>query len=55
MIRFRPAREEDVPEVLALLTDDAPGRGREHRSGAAHLAAVHRMQGEPTIACPPFP
>lgn len=46
MIRFRPANAEDVPAVVALLTDDVLGAGRERQADAAYLAAFHRMRDE---------
>lgn len=46
MIRFRPATADDVPEVVALLTDDVLGAAREGREARAYLAAFGRMLAE---------
>ena len=46
MITFREATRDDVPRVLALLTDDDLGRGRENQDTAAYLDAFDRMQAE---------
>lgn len=43
---FRPARRDDVPEVMALLADDMLGRGRELAAPARYLAAFDAMQRE---------
>lgn len=46
MIRFRLARREDVPAVLALLVDDVLGQSREDTDMAPYFAAFDRMQAE---------
>ncbi|MCB2137473.1 MAG: GNAT family N-acetyltransferase [Rhodobacteraceae bacterium] len=46
MIRFREATREDVPAVVALLTDDALGATREGDDIAGYLEAFDRMQTE---------
>jgi ribosomal protein S18 acetylase RimI-like enzyme len=46
MIAFRNATQDDVPEVVALLTDDALGATREGSGMEAYLAAFERMQAE---------
>ena len=46
MIRFRPATRADVPAIMALLTDDVLGRGREGADPAPYLAAFDAMQAE---------
>ena len=46
MVRFRLARREDVPEVVALLADDMLGRGREIAGSASYFAAFDAMQDE---------
>lgn len=46
MIRFRPATEQDVPEIVALLADDSLGAARERQDSAEYLAAFRRMQAE---------
>ena len=46
MIRFRPATEQDVPEIVALLADDSLGAARERKDSAEYLAAFRRMQAE---------
>ena len=40
MIRFRPARREDVAEVVALLADDLLGAGRERTDDLSPYLAV---------------
>ncbi|WP_449042240.1 GNAT family N-acetyltransferase [Paracoccus sp. (in: a-proteobacteria)] len=45
-IRFRPATRADVPEVVALLSDDILGAGRETAGLDRYLAAFEAMQGE---------
>ncbi|WBU58158.1 GNAT family N-acetyltransferase [Paracoccus sediminicola] len=47
MIRFRAAACEDVPHVVALLRDDALGRGREDQPMERYLAAFDAMSAEP--------
>lgn len=47
MTRFRPARAEDVRDVLRLLQDDMLGHGREGVEFARYEAAFARMQDEP--------
>jgi N-acetylglutamate synthase-like GNAT family acetyltransferase len=44
---FRDARRTDVPEIVALLTDDPLGRGREGRAPAAYLAAFDEIEANP--------
>ncbi|WBU54546.1 GNAT family N-acetyltransferase [Paracoccus sp. SCSIO 75233] len=46
MIDFRPATRDDVAAVVALLSDDMLGRGRESRDPAPYLAAFDAMQAE---------
>lgn len=46
MIRWRYATRVDVPEVVALLTDDVLGAGREAADIAPYLAAFDSMQAE---------
>lgn len=46
MIAFRPARREDVPEIIALLADDILGRTRETTDPAPYLAAFDAMRAE---------
>jgi len=46
MIRFREARVEDVPAVIALLRDDGLGATREEAKMADYIAAFARMQAE---------
>ncbi|MEZ5913424.1 MAG: GNAT family N-acetyltransferase [Paracoccaceae bacterium] len=46
MIAFRDAVEADVPEIVALLADDALGALREDGSDAAYLAAFRAMKAE---------
>ncbi len=46
MIRFRPATEDDVPAVVALLVDDVLGAAREGQAAGAYLAAFGRMLAE---------
>lgn len=45
-VRFREARRDDVPAVLALLRDDALGAERETGADAEYLQAFDRMQAE---------
>ena len=46
MIRFREAGEPDVAAVVALLSDDMLGQGREGADLALYEAAFARMQSE---------
>ena len=46
MIPFRPATRADVPAVVALLTDDILGAGREGADMPPYLAAFDAMQAE---------
>lgn len=46
MIRFREARREDVPAVVALLSDHALGATREAAALTPYLAAFDAMQAE---------
>ncbi|WP_422078534.1 GNAT family N-acetyltransferase [Vannielia sp.] len=46
-LRFREARREDVPAVVALLADDMLGQGRERAGLEPYLAAFDAMQREP--------
>ncbi|KRS13128.1 acetyltransferase [Roseovarius atlanticus] len=46
MIRFREAGEPDVAAVVALLSDDMLGQGREGADLAHYEAAFARMQSE---------
>ncbi len=46
MIRFREARAEDVADVVALLSDDGLGSGREGGALADYIGAFERMQAE---------
>jgi len=46
-LSFRPARREEVGDVVALLMDDALGAGREGRDLAPYLAAFDAMADEP--------
>lgn len=43
---FRPAGRADVPAVVALLSDDMLGQGREIAGPARYLAAFDAMQAE---------
>ena len=45
-MNFRPATRADVPAVVALLADDALGRGRETADLAPYLVAFDAMQDE---------
>ena len=45
-LTFRPVTRADVPAVVALLADDALGRGRESAELAPYLAAFDAMQAE---------
>ncbi|MEQ8254917.1 MAG: GNAT family N-acetyltransferase [Roseovarius confluentis] len=46
MIRFREAGQADVAAVVALLTDDMLGQGREGAEPALYEAAFARMRNE---------
>ena len=46
-VAFREATLDDLPDVLALMTDDVLGAGREGADFAHYRAAFDRMQGEP--------
>lgn len=45
-VTFRVARRDDVPAVVALLSDDTLGRKRETDDPAPYLAAFDAMQAE---------
>ncbi|MFV0410430.1 MAG: GNAT family N-acetyltransferase [Paracoccus sp. (in: a-proteobacteria)] len=45
-LKFRPARREDVPLILALLRDDVLGQGRESGDLASYLAAFDATEKE---------
>lgn len=44
---FRTATRADVPAIVALLADDALGRGRETAAPAAYLAAFDAIAANP--------
>lgn len=46
MIRWRDAKREDVPAIVALLTEDTLGAARESDDMAAYLAAFDAMSYE---------
>lgn len=46
MISFRPARREEVAEIIALLRDDMLGQGRELDGMSRYLSAFDVMQAE---------
>jgi GNAT superfamily N-acetyltransferase len=46
MIRWREAKREDVPAIVALLTEDALGATRESDDMAAYYAAFDAMSYE---------
>lgn len=46
MISFRPARRDEVAEVVALLRDDPLGQGRERGEMRHYLTAFDAMQAE---------
>lgn len=46
MIRFREAKREDVPAIVAILADDAFGARRETAGIETYLAAFEAMRGE---------
>ena len=45
-VKFRDARRDEVPQIVALLTDDALGSTREGDTLAPYFAAFDRMQSE---------
>lgn len=48
-VQFRPARQGDLAAILALLADDALGRGREAEGGMItpeHVAAFAAIMGD---------
>jgi len=45
-VTFRAASRDDVPAVVALLSDDTLGRSRETDDPAPYLAAFDAMQAE---------
>ncbi len=47
MIRFRDATRADVPAIVALLTDDPLGQGREGADLAPYLAAFDQIAAQP--------
>lgn len=47
MIRFRDATRDDVPAIVALLSDDPLGQGREGAELAPYLAAFDAIAGIP--------
>jgi ribosomal protein S18 acetylase RimI-like enzyme len=51
-ISIRPARRDDVPAIVAMLADDALGRGRERIEDplpASYLQAFERVEHDPNI------
>lgn len=44
---FRDATEQDVPAIVALLTDDPLGQGREGGDPAPYLAVFARLAANP--------
>ena len=46
-VTFRPARREDVPAIVALLTDDPLGQGRETAGLQPYLAAFDDIAANP--------
>lgn len=46
MISFRPARREEVAEIIALLRDDMLGQGRELDDMGLYLSAFDVMEAE---------
>jgi len=51
-IRIRPARRGDVPAIVAMLADDALGRGRERMEDPLpppYLQAFERVERDPNI------
>ena len=47
MVRFRPARQADVPAIVALLSADPLGAGRENAPLEAYRAAFARVADDP--------
>lgn len=47
MIRFRDATRADVPAIVALLTDDPLGQGREGAEEEAYLQAFDDISSNP--------
>ncbi|MEA2838582.1 MAG: hypothetical protein QOD89_3132 [Bradyrhizobium sp.] len=51
-VRIRPARSNDVPAIVAMLADDALGRGRERLEDPlppSYFQAFERVQRDPNI------
>ncbi|MEE1837376.1 GNAT family N-acetyltransferase [Streptomyces sp. SP17KL33] len=47
-LEIRPATEDDVPEIVAMLADDPLGAQRESPDDLApYLAALERLSGDP--------
>ena len=46
-VTFRTARREDVPEIVALLTDDPLGQGRERADLLRYLEAFDEIAANP--------
>lgn len=46
MVRFRTAGRDEVPAVVALLSDDIFGKGREKADMRPYLAAFDAMQAQ---------
>ncbi|WP_299614893.1 GNAT family N-acetyltransferase [uncultured Tateyamaria sp.] len=49
-VRFRVATEADVPAILALLTDDVLGAGREGAALDIYMAAFREVDADPNNA-----
>lgn len=47
MIRFRDATADDVAAIVALLSDDPLGRGREAAELAPYLLAFNQIKAQP--------
>ncbi|MEP1355680.1 MAG: GNAT family N-acetyltransferase [Tateyamaria sp.] len=47
MASFRDATAADLPDILALMTDDVLGAGREGLDFAHYMLAFERLQSEP--------
>ncbi|WP_108835386.1 GNAT family N-acetyltransferase [Tateyamaria sp. Alg231-49] len=47
MVSFRDATASDLPDILALMTDDVLGAGREGLDFAHYMSAFERLQSEP--------
>ncbi|MEP1199168.1 GNAT family N-acetyltransferase [Tateyamaria sp.] len=47
MASFRDATAADLPDILALMTDDVLGAGREGLDIAHYMSAFERLQSEP--------